>query len=212
MEYMDIERFNNIIAPLLNFDKTYVKRINFPALSSIRILDANIPNTDGHFKMQGVCYNGLITAVRFRQDYILYYPRNNNELGISFEFTGCVMAQFCCNGIYYIAHIYLEQGHDTRKFWNNFIEKAVRDTNNEFKDFILFRPYSPFIKTYYEDRYAKMFPNIDISICGVIENSDCYSCIMDMKNCKIIYAVRTNDVQKNYGKLTMQNYRNVLIP
>ena len=56
------------------------------------------------------------------------------------------------------------------------------------------------------------FSRDKLSICGVIENSDCYSCIMDIKNCKIIYAARTNDVQKNYGKLTMQNYRNVLIP
>lgn len=208
---MDIQRFNNIIAPLLNISKTNERRMNFPALSNIRVLDTNIPQVDKHFKMQGVCYYGAITAVQFRQDYILYYPKKNSELGISFEFSGCVMAQFCCNGISYIAHIYLEQGHDTRNYWNSFIEKAAIDTSNEFKDFILFRPYSHFAKVYYEERYSQMFPNIDISVCGIIENMDCYSCVMDMKSCEIIYAVRNNDVQKIIGKLTPQNYRNVLI-
>lgn len=208
---MDKERFNSIISPLLNLDKTSSRRLTFPSLSCIRRMQNNsLPNSTAKFIEEGVCNRGLFTAVQYRQDYILYFPKYEmNELGISFEFSGCVMAQFCCNGIYYIAHIYLESGHDTRQDWNNFVQNAAVDANNRYSDFILFKPYSSIIKEYYNEHF--ILGQVTLSVCGIIEGNSCYSGIMEMNDCTLLHCTRINNVKSVIGRLTAQNYNNVMI-
>lgn len=214
---MDIERFNSIVAPLLDMDKQSARRVSFPLLSSVRNVMFNIPDVPQEFIMEGVSYRGLVTAVQYRQDHILYYPKtDSNEMGLSFEFTGCVMAQFKCNGTTYIAHIYLEPGHDTRNAWNQFVRTAANDMNNEFGDFVLFRPYASFHKDFYEERvgeaYSRNAPlSVSVSVCGIMEGFDCYSIIMSMTDCHILHAIRINDTRQVMGILTVQNMWNVFV-
>lgn len=172
----------------------------------------NLPNSTAIFIEEGICYRGVVTAVQYRQNYILYFPKcNMNELGLSFEFSGCVMAQFCCNGIYYIAHIYLEQGHDTRQDWNNFVRNAAVDINNHYNDFILFKPYNGVIEDIYAAHYKENNGNFFISVCGIIEGNSCYSGIMNMNDCTLSYLIRINDVKSVVGTLNNQNFNNVII-
>lgn len=208
---MDKKRFNSIISPLLNFDKTSSRTLIFPSLSCIRRIQNNsLPNSTAKFIAEGVYSRGLFTAVQYRQNCILYFPKYGmNELGISFEFTGCVMAQFCCNGICYIAHIYLEPGHDTRQDWNNFVQNAAADLNNHYSDFILFKPYCSIIRTFYEEQFIS--GRVTISVCGIIEGNSCYSGIMNMNDCTLLHCTRINDVQSVIGALNNQNFNNVII-
>lgn len=214
---MNIERFNSSLAPLLNIDKQSARRVTFPSLSSVRNVDLKIPDVPEEFVMEGVSYRGLVTAVQYRQDHILYYPKTKpNELGLSFEFTGCVMAQFKCNGTTYIAHIYLEPGHDTRNAWNQFVRTAANDMKNEFGDFVLFKPYASFHKDFYEEQvreaYSRNAPlSVSVSVCGIMDGFDCYSIIMSMTNCHILHAIRINYAQKLIEPLTTKNMDQVFI-
>lgn len=208
---MKNEFFNSTISPRLDLYKTSSVRLTFPSLSSIRrIENNNLPNSTARFIAEGACDRGIYTAVQYRQGYILYFPKQEmSELGISFEFTGCIMAQFCCNGTYYIAHIYLEPGHDTRQDWNNFVQNAAVDLNNQFSDFILFKPCCSVVKDHYEQHFIP--GQVTISVCGIIEGNSCYSAIMDMNNCTLLYSVRINDVKSVIGALNNQNFNNVII-
>lgn len=192
---------------MLNRDKRSTRSNFFPALPSVPLPHSMLPDADEKFRCEGVNYNGLATAVQFREGSILYYPKSSEEeLAISFEFTGCVMAQFYYERTCYVAHIYLAQGHDTRESWNLFIKKSAL-FHRDIHDLTLFRPFTSINR----DHLIRVGNN-DLSVCGIIEGNTCYSCLMDKNDCTIKHCTRINDpIMRVTGKLRANNYHNVII-
>lgn len=203
-----LSTFNTAIAPILNQHTHQRLQFNFPHILPTIEIEENLPYMNESFIQRGASLNN-VTTVEYQPGKIIYYPKGNNILGISFEFSGCAMVQFKYDNTYYIAHISLPEACHN---WNVFINN-IRNNTKEYKDFILFKPYSFPVKDYYESEVVRTFPTNDhnISICGIIENENCYAGIMRMTDCKLQYCVRIHDVKRIDGVLNQSNYNNIIL-
>ena len=172
---MNIRIYNSFIAPLLQ-EATNTGYLNF---RNINLTNDVINNMSDTFVKCGVCINGNIGVVMYRQGKIAFYDITNCRYGgISFEFSGCALVQFSHLGQKYIAHISLHDVNnpfDTRTDWNSFLQTILaNELQAQFTNFILFKPFDKFAKR----EYKKNYPNVDC--CGIIDNNDnCYSAILN---------------------------------
>ena len=130
----------------------------------------------------GVCINRNIGVVMYHQGRIAFYDITNcKHGGISFQFTGCALAQFSHFGRKYIAHISLHEVnsiYDTRRDWNSFLQNILdNNIQAQFVNFILFRPFDETAKIL----SIKYYPNGNC--CGIIDSqNNCFSAILDKTN------------------------------
>ena len=182
----------------------------FPNLGSLNQNGGGfLPFMDNHFKTYG-CQLQDTSVVKYRQGLISYYSKNNNSIGISFEFSGCAMAQFSYLDQTYIAHISLHQrgsAYDTRLFWNAFLQKIVnKGLGSRYTDFKLFRPF---------DQTAEVLiinHGLNFDCCGIIDlQGNCYSAIVSKTDCRAIQIWRRNDAIIVNGRLSGTNVHQLIL-
>lgn len=184
-------------------------------LPNLRSLNQNgggpLPFMNNRFNVLG-CQLTNTSIVAYRQGYISYYEKNNNSIGISFEFTGCAMAQFSYFNRTFIAHIslHLPPGHpyDTRHYWNLFLWGIANSgLRNGYRDFILFKPF--------DDTALVIIRNHgrNYSCCGIIDQQNvCYSAVISKTNSEAIQMWQRNNAIRVRGPLTVANFRQLCIP
>lgn len=76
-----------------------------------------------------------VDVVIWQEGHITIYPANYNSL--SFKFSGCLMARFRIDNLYYIAHIHTSiSENDCRKQWISFLYQ-FRD---RIEELLIFKP------------------------------------------------------------------------
>lgn len=134
-----------------------------------------------HFSEIG-CIQNEVSIIPFNSGKINTFKSPNSE-SLSFEFSGCAMAQYKENGVTYAAHICLygmgNEG-DCREVWNEFIQKR------EITDVILFYPKTEALQILQSKRWK---PDRTIDICGYIIENKCYSAVIDIAEKKVIKEI-----------------------
>lgn len=168
-----------------------------------------LPFMDNHFRIYG-CQLPYTSIVKYDQGFISYYEKSNNSIGVSFEFSGCAMAQFSYLDKTFIAHISLHPPgnvYDTRNNWNLFLRKIVNHSlGNRYKDFILFKPF---------DNTALVIMSnhgINYDCCGIIDQQDvCYSAVISKTNGQAIKMWRRNNIVQVHGQILTNNVSQLLL-
>ena len=197
--YMNTFIFNGLHSIYINDDM-----IRYPNLIS---LNQNggvfLPFMDNHFKIYG-CHLPNTSVVKYRQGEISYYSKKNNSIGISFEFSGCAMAQFSYLDQTYIAHISLHQrgnAYDAGSYWNAFLEKIVNNgLGSRYTNFKLFKPFDQTAETIIRNH------GLNYDCCGIIDQQGiCYSAIVSKINCSAIQMWQRSDAIIVNGRLLSTN-------
>lgn len=183
----------------------------------------NVPFNYQHFAFYGT-QDHQYSYVRYKVPYITIFEKREGKIGLSDNFSGCYMAQFTYKDTTYIAHIFTDvkeekdkSGHpikvptilDTRIHWNNFINDIVNTQDENFHDFILFKPYEP-------NLHEMLTNNIGyvgkVNIIGIIDTHNvCYSAILD-KDGGIARIFDRHDAARVPGVLTNANKQELIIP
>lgn len=103
-----------------------------------------------------------LDMVKWKNGFITFQEVTGDA--ISFEYQGCLMARFCLDGVYYVAHIHcdMSQGIDRRFEWKDFITKNI----NNISELIMFKPGHHLINN----------PDLKSNVWGVItRDGTCYS-------------------------------------
>lgn len=162
-----------------------------------------LPFFDSSFLFLG-CKRAHISIVRYSQGAITCYEKEQNCIGLSFEFTGCAMAQFSYADKTYILHISLHgprHVYDMRNQWNIFLDKiATKSLGRKFHDFKLFKPFDQTALVLLRNH------GLNYDCCGIIDiNGDCYSALVYKPDCSIFKMWRRNDAKIANGNLTATN-------
>lgn len=138
-----------------------------------------------HFSEIG-CIQNEVSIIPFIGGKINTFKSPKSE-SLSFEFSGCAMAQYKKNGVKYAAHICLygmgNEG-DCREVWNELIQKT------EITDVILFYPKTEALQKEQLEVCRKRMKSAEIiTICGYIKGEKCYSAVIDIDEKKVIKEI-----------------------
>ncbi len=123
---------------------------------------------------------------------------------VSFQFSGCLMAAFCCNQQYYIAHI--QRGDaDCMDIWINFIK--ANEVN--ISSLVMFRPDA---EAWDRERSALSTKEKSVSLWGLITpERHCYSlCVRDRVSWEEGRQYSLVFLTRHYAGLAVKNYRELL--
>lgn len=139
-----------------------------------------------HFSEIG-CIQNEVSIIPFIGGKINTFKSPNSE-SLSFEFSGCAMAQYKENGVTYAAHICLygmgNEG-DCREVWNEFIQKR------EITDVILFYPKTEALQILQFEKCKETGKSAEIiTICSYIKGEKCYSAVIDIDEKKVIKEIQ----------------------
>lgn len=208
---MEQDWFNDNIKDLLNVKTKSRSEFSFPDLQMIykSNLFWPIPYMDSTFICKGGTFSGLVTVVPYEQGKIVYFPKQNSTIGISFLFTGCYMAQFKYYRTEYIAHISTGLNYDCKSDWNNFVYNCMDD--NRFSDFFLYKPFDDLAADIVGRSYVGGSRTLDV--CGIIDTSgNWYTGLIRYSDFELIELHTSSIIKRIYGSVNVNNVNSLHLP
>lgn len=141
-------------------------------------------NSTPAFCFFGKHVSDMISFCVYKQGYIVCHRTYGRYVCVSFEFSGCYMARFKYDGIYYYCHIFRQSNSsgDCKNLWNNFLSNHYQ----HISDIVIFRPNIERIKN--KLRWISTNSMAHYSICGIIDtNNDCYAAIIEHETSKFMF-------------------------